>query len=116
MLREKKDEGGLKDISTEEGENKKREDNDKENEKNKERGEKVLPTKTKSQLAREGDSCSPCEGNPLTFGSIKEGKRALLCPLPRHIQEAGNHHTLQRGLVANARVYKISEGPTHKEG
>ena len=30
MLREKKDEGGMKDISTEEGENKKREDNDKE--------------------------------------------------------------------------------------
>ena len=46
MLREKKDEGGMKDISTEEGENKKREDNDKETEKNKERGEKVLPTKT----------------------------------------------------------------------
>ena len=59
MLREKKDEGGMKDISTEEGENKKREDNDKENEKNKERGEKVLPTKTKSQLAREAKRETP---------------------------------------------------------
>ncbi|XP_028193142.1 uncharacterized protein LOC114378701 [Glycine soja] len=51
--KEKRDKGAMKDVSTEEGENKKIEKGDKEKEKNNKRGEKVLPAKTKSQLARE---------------------------------------------------------------
>jgi len=51
--KEKRDKGAMKDVSTEEGENKKIEEGDKEKEKNNKRGEKVLPVKTKSQLARE---------------------------------------------------------------
>ena len=49
--KEKRVEGVLEDVSNEEGKNNKREDGDEEKEESKERGEKVLPTKTKSQLA-----------------------------------------------------------------
>ena len=51
--REKRVVGVLEDVSNEEEENNKREMGDEEKEESKERGEKVLPTKTKSQLARE---------------------------------------------------------------
>ena len=47
--REKRAEGVLEDVSNNEGENNKRE----KKEESKEKGEKVLPTKTNSQLARE---------------------------------------------------------------
>jgi len=59
MQREKRAEGVLEDVSNEEGENNKREEGDEEKEENKERGEKVLPTKTKSQLAREAKRETP---------------------------------------------------------
>jgi len=45
--------GVLEDISNEEGENKKREEDEEEKNESKERGDEVLPIKTKSQLARE---------------------------------------------------------------
>ena len=57
--KEKRAEGVLEDVSNEEGENKKREEGDEEKEESKERGEKVLPTKTKSQLAREARRETP---------------------------------------------------------
>ena len=53
MQREKRAEGVLEDVSNEEGENNKREEGDEEKKQSKEKGEKVLPTKTKSHLARE---------------------------------------------------------------
>ncbi|KAH1198447.1 hypothetical protein GmHk_18G052025 [Glycine max] len=57
--KEKRVEGVLEDVSNEEGKNNKREDGDEEKEESKERGEKVLPTKTKSQLAREARRETP---------------------------------------------------------
>ena len=42
----------MEDVSNEERKNNKREKGDEEKEESKEKGEKVLPTKTKSQLAR----------------------------------------------------------------
>ena len=75
--RKKRVEGVLEDVSNEEGENNKREKGDEEKEKSKEKGEKVLPTKTKSQLAREARKkipLVPVKGIPYPLVSSKKDK------------------------------------------
>ena len=72
----------LEDVSNEEGENKKREEDEEEKNKSKERGDKVLPINTKSQLAREArkrDTLSLSEGHPIFLGAIKERQGAIFC-------------------------------------
>ena len=44
-------------------------------------GDEVLPTKTKSQLAR-GDNLRPNEGGLISLGAIKEREGEIFCSFP----------------------------------